>query len=243
VAIVTGASRGIGLAIAKTLLERGASVCITARKADALAEAAAGLAGIGEVMTAAGNAGDEQHRADTVGNVLDRFGKLDLLVNNTGINPGYGPVLEIEPSVFTKTYDTNVIGSVGWIREAHRRYMGEHGGSVVNVSSVAGIRPGKGLGAYGATKAALIGLTRQLAVELAPRVRVNAVAPALIRTQFATVLYEHDEAGVAATYPLGRLGTPEDVAYAVAFLLSPEAGWITGETLVIDGGLLSTGGV
>jgi 3-oxoacyl-[acyl-carrier protein] reductase len=114
---------------------------------------------------------------------------------------------------------------------------------VVNVSSVAGLRPATGLGAYGATKAALIGVTRQLAVELAPNVRVNAVAPALIRTQFATVLYEHDEAGVTATYPLGRLGTPEDVAYAVAFLLSPEAGWITGETLVIDGGLIKTGGV
>ena len=121
--------------------------------------------------------------------------------------------------------------------------MGEHGGSIVNVASVAGLRPSPGIGMYGVSKAALIRLTTELAVELGPGIRVNAVAPAVVKTKFATALYEGREEEVSAAYPLKRLGVPEDVAGAVAFLLSDAASWITGQTLVLDGGVTLTGGV
>jgi 3-oxoacyl-[acyl-carrier protein] reductase len=121
--------------------------------------------------------------------------------------------------------------------------MGEHGGSVVNVSSVAGIRPAPGIGFYGASKAMLTHVTQELAVELGPGVRVNAVAPAVVKTRFATALYDGKEHDLAAAYPLKRLGVPEDIAGVVAFLLSDEASWITGQRVVLDGGLMLTGGV
>lgn len=135
---------------------------------------------------------------------------------------------------------TNVAASLGWVQEAHRAWMGVNGGSIVNVASIGGLRSAVNIGAYAVSKAALIHLTRQLSLELAPGVRVNAVAPGIVKTTFSRALYENDESVAASAYPAGRLGTPDDVAAAVAFLLSPAAGWITGETLVIDGGLLST---
>lgn len=121
--------------------------------------------------------------------------------------------------------------------------MKEHGGSIVNVSSVAGIRPSPGIGFYGASKAMLTRITQELAVELGPDIRVNAVAPAVVKTTFATALYDGREAQVAATYPLKRLGVPEDIGGVVAFLLSPDAAWMTGQLLVVDGGLTLTGGL
>jgi NAD(P)-dependent dehydrogenase (short-subunit alcohol dehydrogenase family) len=138
--------------------------------------------------------------------------------------------------------DVNVLGTLGWVQEALRGGLGD-GGSIVNISSVSGVRPAPGIAFYGVTKAALIHLTEELAVELAPKVRVNAVAPAVVKTRFATALYEGREEEVAATYPLRRLGEPEDVAGAVAFLCSPDAAWITGQTIVIDGGLTLGGAV
>jgi NAD(P)-dependent dehydrogenase (short-subunit alcohol dehydrogenase family) len=121
--------------------------------------------------------------------------------------------------------------------------MGDHGGSVVNVASIAGLRPSPGIGLYGVSKAALIRLTTELAVELAPGIRVNAVAPAVVKTKFATALYEGREEQVSASYPLKRLGVPSDIAGAVTFLLSDEASWITGQTIVLDGGVTLVGGV
>lgn len=121
--------------------------------------------------------------------------------------------------------------------------MGEHGGSIVNVASIAGLRPAPGLALYGASKAMLVHLTEELAVELGPRIRVNAVAPGVVKTRFATALYEGREERVAAAYPLGRLGVPDDVGSVVAFLLSDDAAWITGQTVVVDGGILMTGGM
>jgi NAD(P)-dependent dehydrogenase (short-subunit alcohol dehydrogenase family) len=135
-----------------------------------------------------------------------------------------------------------VLGTLGWVQEALRGGLAE-GGSIVNISSVSGVRPAPGIAFYGVTKAALIHLTEELAVELAPKVRVNAVAPAIVKTRFATALYEGREEKVAAGYPLGRLGVPEDVAGTVAFLCSPDAAWITGQTIVIDGGVTLTGSV
>jgi NAD(P)-dependent dehydrogenase (short-subunit alcohol dehydrogenase family) len=242
VAIVTGASRGIGLGIAKGLVERGAKVCITARKPEALAEAVTGL-GEDSAMFVAGKADDPAHQDETVAQVMERFGRLDMLVNNTGINPVYGPSLDIDPGAAAKILAVNVLAPIAWLKRARDAWMGEHGGSVVNVASIAGLRASPGIGMYGVSKAALIRLTQELGAELGPKIRVNAVAPAVVKTKFATALYEGKEEEVAATYPMKRLGVPEDIAGAVAFLLSEDAGWMTGQTVVLDGGVTLGGGL
>jgi NAD(P)-dependent dehydrogenase (short-subunit alcohol dehydrogenase family) len=177
-----------------------------------------------------------------VDTVLGAFGPVTTLINNIGINPAYGPLSTLDLGAAGKMLDVNVLGTLGWVQEALRAGL-NGGGAIVNISSVSGVRPAPGIAFYGVTKAALIHLTEELAVELAPDVRVNAVAPAVIKTRFATALYEGREDQVAATYPLRRLGVPEDVAGAVAFLCSRDAAWITGQTLVIDGGVTLTGTV
>jgi NAD(P)-dependent dehydrogenase (short-subunit alcohol dehydrogenase family) len=241
-ALVTGASRGIGLAIAQSLVDRGARVVVTARKADALAEAVEQLGGPDKAVAVAGNAADAEHRAEAVRTAVETFGSLDCLVGNVGINPVFGPLMDAPLDAFRKILDTNVVSSLGLVQEAWRAWMSEHGGSVLIVASVAGLKSSEGIAAYGVSKAALVNLTTQLAVELGPhRIRVNAVAPAVVKTRFAEALYEGREAEVAAGYPVGRLGSPEDVGEAAAYLLSEEAGWVTGQTLVLDGGRLSVG--
>lgn len=241
VALVTGASRGIGYAVAERLVAEGARVCVTARKPEPLAEAAAALGGPEVALGVAGKADDPEHQAEAVQRTISTFGSLDILVNNTGINPTFGPLLETETAAIRKVFEVNVFAAIAWVRHAHDAWLGKHGGAVVNMSSIAGLGSAPGLGAYAASKAALIHITGQLAVELAPNVRVNAVAPAVVKTQFATALYAGREDEVAAGYPLGRLGSPADVAGAVAFLASDDAGWITGQTLVIDGGITLVG--
>ncbi|MFC8452211.1 SDR family oxidoreductase [Kitasatospora sp. NPDC057223] len=243
VAVVTGASRGIGLGIARELVARGAKVCITARGAEALAEAVQDLGGPEVAIAVAGKADDPAHQEEAVARTVEAFGRLDHLVNNTGINPAYGPVLDTEEGIAAKILAVNVLAPLAWTRRAHAAWMGEHGGSVVNVASIAGIRASRGIGMYGVSKAALMRLTVELAAELGPGIRVNAVAPAVVKTKFAEALYEGREEQVAAAYPLGRLGMPEDVAGAVAFLLSADAAWITGQTLVVDGGVTLGGGL
>jgi 3-oxoacyl-[acyl-carrier protein] reductase len=242
-AIVTGASRGIGLAIAERLVAEGARVTITARKPDALEEARATLGGPEVALAVAGKGDDPDHQADTISRTLDAFGSVDLLVNNTGINPVYGPMIELDLDAARKIFEVNVLSALAWTQQVHKAWMSQHGGAVVNVSSVGGLKPAPGIGFYGSSKAMLIHVTEELAVELGPDIRVNAVAPAVVKTRFATALYEGKEEQVAATYPLKRLGVPEDVGSAVAFLLSEDAAWITGQTVVIDGGITLTGGV
>jgi NAD(P)-dependent dehydrogenase (short-subunit alcohol dehydrogenase family) len=241
VALVTGASRGIGYAVAERLVAEGARVCVTARKAEPLLAAATALGGPERAIAVAGKADDPAHQAEAVERVVESFGSLDILVNNTGINPTFGPLLETDPAAVRKVFEVNVFAAIAWVRHAYEAWLGKHGGAVVNMSSIAGIGAAPGLGAYAASKATLIQVTAQLAVELAPAVRVNAVAPAVVKTQFATALYAGREEEVSAGYPLGRLGAPGDVAGAVAFLASPDAAWITGQTLVIDGGLTLVG--
>ncbi|MFT4008684.1 MAG: SDR family oxidoreductase [Nocardioidaceae bacterium] len=241
-AIVTGASRGIGLAIAERLVADGARVVITARKQDTLDEAVGRLGGAEVALGVAGKADDPEHQADTVQRALDTFGSIDLLVNNTGINPAYGPMIELDLEVARKVIEVNCLAALAWTQAVHRSWLKEHGGAVVNVSSISGIRPAPGIGLYGASKAMLISITELLAVELGPDIRVNAVAPAVVKTKFASVLYEGREEKVAAAYPLKRLGEPEDISSAVAFLLSDEASWITGQLVVIDGGITLAGG-
>ncbi|WNE93949.1 SDR family oxidoreductase [Streptomyces luomodiensis] len=242
-AIVTGASRGIGLAIAERLVERGAKVCVTARKPGPLQEAVKELGGAGHAIAVSGKSDDPAHQEEAVARTVEAFGRLDLLVNNTGINPVHGPMLDIDDAAAAKILAVNVLAPLAWIRRARDAWMGEHGGAVVNVASVAGIQASSGIGLYGVSKAALMHLTVQLAADLGPGIRVNAVAPAVVKTRFATAMYEGREEEAATRYPMKRLGVPEDIAGAVAFLLSDEANWITGQTLVVDGGLTITGGV
>jgi 3-oxoacyl-[acyl-carrier protein] reductase len=237
VALVTGASRGIGLAVARRLLDEGARIVITARKPDGLAAALAELDAGPDAVSVAGPADDADHQDEAIGTAVREFGGLDVLVNNTGINPAYGPLTEIDESAARKIMDVNVLAALCWTRRAVAAGLGaQRPGAVVNMASVAGIAPAPGIAYYGVSKSALIGLTVQLAAELAPRIRVNAVAPAVVKTRFAAALYEQDEEGAAAAYPLGRLGRPEDIGAAVAFLASEDASWITGQTLVVDGG-------
>ncbi len=240
-ALVTGASRGIGLGIAAALLEAGARVAITARKRDELDAALDELDAGDDTFAIAGSSDDPAHRADAVAQVVDRFGSLDLLVNNAATNPQYGPLVDADLGAVDKIFAVNVVAPLGWVQEAWRASLRERGGAILNVASVGGLRPGAAIGAYNASKAALIHLTRQLAVELGPRVRVNAIAPAVVKTRFARALYEGREEQVAASYPLKRLGTTDDTAGIARFLLSDEAGWITGETVVVDGGVSLVG--
>jgi NAD(P)-dependent dehydrogenase (short-subunit alcohol dehydrogenase family) len=244
-ALVTGATRGIGFGIAEELIARGANVCITARKPDELEEAVKSLDpdGSGRAISARGSADDPEHQQSAVAETVKAFGRLDILVNNAAVNPQYGPMMEAEIGAVRKVFEVNVIAVLAWTQRAFEASMREHGGTILNVASVGGLRAGSPIGAYNASKAALIHLTRQLAVEMSPGVRVNAIAPAVVKTKFARALYEGREEEVASHYPLKRLGRPEDTAKLAAFLLSDDASWITGETVTIDGGITVGGGV
>ena len=245
-ALVSGASRGIGLAIARRMAEAGANVMLSSRKADELAAAAAGLAGLdGPVAWHVGHAGDAEQAQACVAETIERFGGLDILVNNAGTSPHFGPLMEIDQPRAMKTVEVNQWGPVAWCQAAYRSTMADRGGSVLNIASVGGLGPEPGIGWYNATKAALVHLTRQLAYELAPAVRVNAIAPGLVRTRFARALWEPAEDAVAARLPLRRIGEPDDVATAALFLVSDAAAWITGTILVVDGGAtaMPSGGV
>lgn len=234
-ALITGASRGIGFAVAERLVADGAYVVVTARGADGIAEAVARL-GADRALGIAGRSDDPEHRAEVAARLAE-LGGLDLLVNNVGINPVYGPLLEVDEAVSRKILEVNVLAALEWTKVAVAAGLSERRGAIVNIASLAGVSSSPGIAMYGVSKAAVLSLTRQLAVELAPAVRVNAVAPAVVKTDFAKALYADDEDRAARPYPLRRLGVPTDVSGPVTFLLSDDAAWITGQTLVIDGGV------
>ncbi|MBW0019316.1 MAG: SDR family oxidoreductase [Mycobacterium sp.] len=235
-AIVTGASRGIGLAIGQKLAEAGANVVLTARKQDA-ADAAAAQVG-DRALGVGAHAVDEDAARVCVDLTLDRFGSVDILINNAGTNPAYGPLIDQDHARFTKIFDVNLWAPLMWTSLVVKAWMGAHGGSVVNTASIGGMHQSPAMGMYNATKAGLIHVTKQLALELSPGIRVNAICPGVVRTKLAEALWKDHEDPLSKNIALGRIGEPVDVAGAVAFLVSDAARWITGETMVIDGGLL-----
>jgi len=241
-AIVTGATRGIGFGIANELVSRGASVCITARKPDELDAAIAELdpAGTGRAISARGSADDADHQRATVEATMAAFGRVDFMVNNAAVNPQFGPLVDADLGAVRKIFEVNVVATLAWTQLTWHAWQRDHGGAILNVASVGGVVAGAPIGAYNASKAALIHLTRQLAGELGPTVRVNGIAPAVVKTNFAKALYEADEQGVAEMYPMKRLGVPNDTSKLAAFLLSDDASWITGQTVVIDGGVTAS---
>ncbi|MEU5318971.1 SDR family oxidoreductase [Streptomyces sp. NPDC021056] len=242
VALVTGASRGIGYGVAEALVARGDRVIITGRNEDALKEAVEQL-GADRVVGVAGKAHDEEHQAVAVGRAMEAFGRVDYLINNAGTNPVFGPIADLDLNVARKVFETNVISALGFAQKTWHAWQKDNGGAIVNIASVAGVAPSPFIAAYGVSKAAMINLTAQLAHEFAPKVRVNAIAPAVVKTKFAQALYEGREAEAAASYPLGRLGVPSDIGGAAAFLTSAQSDWITGQTLVVDGGIFLNAGV
>jgi NAD(P)-dependent dehydrogenase (short-subunit alcohol dehydrogenase family) len=235
-AVITGASRGIGLAIAQQLADAGANVVLTSRKQES-ADAAAAQIG-GNALGVAAHAVEEDAAQRCIDLTLNRFGSVDILVNNAGTNPAFGPLIDQDHGRFAKIFDVNLWAPLLWTSLAVKGWMGEHGGAVVNTASIGGMAFEANLGLYNTTKAALIHVTKQLALELSPRVRVNAICPGVVRTRLAEALWKEHEQALSASTALGRIGEPADVADAVAFLVSDEASWITGETLVIDGGQL-----
>lgn len=241
-ALVTGASRGIGFGIAQALVARGDRVCITGRNEDTLKEAVDKL-GADRVIGVAGKAHDEAHQAAAVERAMEAFGRVDYLVNNAGTNPVFGPIADLDLAVVRKVYETNVISALGFAQRTWHAWQKDNGGAIVNIASIAGMNASPFVGAYGMSKAAMVNLSLQLAHEFAPLVRVNSIAPAVVKTKFAAALYENREEEAAAGYPMARLGVPEDIGGAAAFLLSDAAGWITGQTLIVDGGLSLNAGV
>ena len=244
VAIITGASRGIGLGIAKRLVADGARVIITARQPEALAEAVEALGGPAHALAIAGHADDASHQAEVVGAARETFGRLDYLVNNAGINPSYGPMLEMDIDSARKILEVNVLSAFSWTQKVVGAGLGKTdapGGAIVNVASIAGLAATGLLGWYAVSKAAMIHLTTELGYQLGPDVRVNAVAPGVVKTVFAQALYEGREEKVAKRYPLRRLGVPADISGAVSFLLSDDSSWMTGQTVVLDGGAMLAG--
>jgi NAD(P)-dependent dehydrogenase (short-subunit alcohol dehydrogenase family) len=236
VVLVTGASKGIGYAIAKAMSASGAKVMISSRKKEFLQTAAATLGP--NVAWYAANAGDPQHIVECVEACVRRFGRVDILVNNAATNPYYGPLLFLDVSRAEKTVRVNQLAPILWMQAVWRSSMEQHGGVILNICSAGGLSVEPSIGWYNATKAALMQLTSQMAYELAPTVRVNGIAPGLVKTDMAKDLWMESEKELANEFPLKRLGEPADIAAAAAFLASDSASWITGQTLVVDGGAL-----
>ena len=239
VALVTGASKGIGAAIARAFAEQGAKVMMSSRKQDALEQAAAEMDG--ETAVFAAHAGDPDQAQACVAATIERFGGLDVLVNNAATNPYLGRAIDIDLPRYDKTMEVNLRGPLVWMQEAWRQCMQTGGGNIINVVSVGGMTYGGPIGIYDTSKAGLIHLTKHLATELGPRVRVNAIAPGLVKTEFARALWQGAGEGADWPWPLKRLGQPDDVAKGALWLASDLASWVTGHVLVVDGGGLLRG--
>ena len=240
VAIVTGSTKGIGRAIAEALAQAGAKVVISSRKADKCEEVADAIkADGGEARSVPCNISHQDELRALVDATLEAWERIDVLVCNAAVNPYYGPLAEIPEDAYDKIMDTNVKSNL-WLCNLVLPQMAERkDGAVIIVSSIGGLKGNDKLGAYGLSKAADMQLARNLAVEWGhANIRVNCIAPGLVRTDFARVLWEDPEAHAraVASYPIGRLGEPEDIAGAAVFLAAPAGRFVTGQTLVVDGG-------
>jgi NAD(P)-dependent dehydrogenase (short-subunit alcohol dehydrogenase family) len=246
VALITGSSRGIGRAIAEAMADAGARVVISSRKVNACDAVAKGIRDAGgEAIAIPCNVSDLKQVQSLVDHSVDEWGRIDVLVCNAAVNPHFGSSQEISEEAYEKIMTTNV-KNVLWLCRAVIPQMAERrDGTVIIVSSIAGLKGTRRLGTYALSKAADMQLTRNLAVEWGHRnVRVNCIAPGLVRTDFARALWEDEDnrARALAAYPLGRLGEPEDVAGAAVFLAARSGAWITGQTLLVDGGTSAAGG-
>jgi len=241
VALVTGGSRGIGLAIAQALGGAGARVAIASRKAENLAQAKAELATHGvEVETFVSHVGKEGAPAELVRDVVEKLGKIDVLVNNAATNPHFGPVITADEKIFDKTFETNARAYFSLAREVAKHLVDRGApGSMIFISSTQGVTAAPLMGIYGMTKAAVISLAKTLAVELGPSgIRVNAIAPGLVDTRFAAGLVQNEDLNRRwiERSALRRIGKPEDVAGLALFLASDASSYLTGEAIVVDGG-------
>jgi|BEDMetMinimDraft_2_1075160.scaffolds.fasta_scaffold00493_6 NAD(P)-dependent dehydrogenase (short-subunit alcohol dehydrogenase family) len=242
VALVTGASRGIGLAISKTYAQAGATVVMVSRKEEELASAFQELAKVGKGSYVAANVGYEQDIERIVEFAMNQFGRVDILVNNAGTNPHFGPLMDISVSAWDKIMDVNLKAPLLLSQKVVSAWMANNGGRIINMASVGGIKAMPYIGAYNISKAGLIMLTKQLAQELGPlNITVNALAPGVIKTRFARALWENEyiSSEILKQTPLGRHGEPEDVAGIALFLASDYGSYVNGAVIAIDGGELA----
>jgi len=241
IAIVTGGTRGIGLAIAAALAGAGAKVVITARKAEGLQEAAELLRANGaDVLALQAHNGDKSQLQAVVAQTVEAYGGVDILVNNAATNPHFGPILEAEDSMWQKTVEVNLLGNVWLCQQVVPLMRSRGGGKIINVASINGLRPGRMQGVYSTTKAAVINLTQTLAMELASdNIQCNAIAPGLVQTKFARAIWENEMLMdmVLSRTPAQRVGQPEDIAGIALYLASPASAFTTGQVFVIDGGV------
>lgn len=242
VAVITGASRGIGQAIAEAYALSGAKVVLTSRKQPGLDAVAQSIrAQGGEALPIAAHTGDAQAIASLVEQVVATFGGIDILVNNAGTNPHFGPILTAEESHWQKTLDVNLVGYFRMVKACVGSMRSRGGGKIINLASVAGLRPLMGMGLYGVTKAGVLMLTRVLAAELAAdNIQVNAIAPGFVKTKFTRVLWDTPQlyAAILKTIPQGRMAEPDELVGIALYLASDASSFNTGSVFVVDGGQL-----
>ncbi len=240
IAIITGSSRGIGRSIAETLAQLGAKVVVSSRKADACEPVAAGIkAAGGNACVVPANISRKAEVEALVAKTVEHYGRLDIVVANAAVSPYFGPMMGLDDEAFDKTINSNVRSALWLARLAHPHMKKQGAGSVVIVSSIAGLRHSANIGMYGISKAADFSLARSLAAEWGPdNIRVNCIAPGLVKTDMARALWEDDKRrkAVEATTPLRRLGSVEDIAGVAAFLASRASAYVTGQVIVADGG-------
>jgi len=241
VAIITGSTKGIGRAIAEELARAGAKVVISSRKADQCEEVANAINSEGLEATAiACHIGKREDIEHLVAETKNQYGQIDILVCNAAVNPTYGPMAKLSDDAFTKVMDSNVRSNIWLCNLVLPDMAARKDGSVIIVSSIGGLKGSLNLGIYAISKAADFQLARNLAVEWGPHnIRINCIAPGIVRTDFARALWENKEilAHAETVTPLRRIGDPEDIAGAAVFLASPASRWMTGQTIVIDGGV------